>query len=291
MPSRHTIASQSRRGITIVGLAAAAFATPTRADTVRVKKTVQPAILLTTYAGRGELSDDFGTCALFQGCHAGPDGLDVTGIPPQPGTVVVGFNNFVFDSNATCLCSGFASVAFRGEVDFKTMDVPSDFATATLVLDATRGGAFPDFTAEMVNFLFKSAPALPFEADDNLRTPLAAVADLHNPKSFSGLALAIDPVANQVTALRQIASFPLQNQDPTLPQTNLVYAIDPTNTKVKKSEANYRLDVTNTVRGWAADNTPVHGFILVAGPGQVTSDVRWAMYKVTLEFDIDEPVR
>src|SRR4051794_25915798 len=105
MNSRRSLTAPLRRGLLAGFAAAGALAVTTPTGAVDEKVIVQPLISLTQFVGNGDNSD-VGGCALFDGCHSSVlSGLTVDEIPPQAGSVLVGFDYFSFNQGDVCPCS------------------------------------------------------------------------------------------------------------------------------------------------------------------------------------------
>jgi hypothetical protein len=268
----------------LVGLAAVgagALAGPAAA--VHEKIVVRPIISLTQLVGAGDNSD-VGGCALFDGCGSSVlSGLIVPEIPPQAGAVLVGFDYFSFKQEDVCPCSGWGSFAYRGEIDFSTLEIPRHFVSATLVLRAVAGAHDQShaFSDNLVTQLFEVPPGTAFVAHDNL-LPIPPFAGMTLNIAFGATGDRITVVEQQPAGFGPIGPNPL------------VTLGNPLVTRV--ADRDYRIDVTGRVQKWVSNVFSRRGFVLVGSDETVPTDGNtnaqlWVMYQATLEFDVDEPDR
>jgi hypothetical protein len=273
------------------GIAALVVALGRPAVAIHEKVVVRPALVVTLYAAR-QHDQDWVVCFPFVfTCPLATHGTKLDEEPALPGTLVVGFDHFYWPGADPCPCDGYEVAAFRGMVKFNTRDIPHQFVSATLVLNSVGTGAQGhDLSENVIASVFETSnAAASFAADDGD----AVNGSIDNLLPADGLRLNffadVPPtVTRQVTDL---GSEPL---------TDLVYQTAG-NPKVQKKQAAYRMDVTERVQKWVADwpnrnKVAQHGFVLVTTDESLPTDmgpnsILWAMYDVTLEFDIDEPDR
>jgi hypothetical protein len=291
-----------RRSISLLISAAAvavaiglAFTAPLCADTVRVHKSVMPAVAATAHVSRQDAdhyscwpaicSDPF-AAALFQG---GPDIPSL--VNPPDGGFVVGYKNAHDPGTGPCNCAWYIAWAYRGTVLFKIDDIPHHFTSATLVLKAQN----VDFVSPLPDGV------------KNVMVPLTGIFDtsaaLSVPLMFPGGSTRLNPEDGSLTAVSDAEKFLPVALDPTLQHpfiANFPAPPYPSGAVTEKSESfNYRIDVAKPINAWFADwlnrdQTPLRGFILVGANESLPQDSNTSLlitYEAHLEFDIDEPDR
>jgi hypothetical protein len=273
------------------GIAALVVALGRPALAVHEKVVVKPALLVTLYAAR-QHDQDWVVCFPFVfTCPLATHGLKLDEEPPVRGMLVVGFDHFYWPGADPCPCDGFEVEAYRGVVKFNTRDIPHQFVSATLVLvPGLTEAEGHDLSENIVASVFETSnAAASFAADDGD----SVNGSIDNELRGDGLRVDFFPGAPP-TVTRQVTDLGSE------PLTDLVYQTAG-NPKVQKKQATYRMDVTERVQKWVADwpnrnKVAQHGFVFVTTDESLPTtmgpnSVLWAMYNVTLEFDIDEPDR
>lgn len=272
---------------TLAAVLTVGTATDAITDTVRVRKTILPFVTKTVITTKAE---DATYSCWPAACGLSPFGDQPTfarTLAPALGGVTVGFAS-VYDSGThPCNCWWSRTASARGTILFKTIDIPHQFAAATLVLDLT-GSDLSD-------------PSIPvplmgiFETSETSQKP-----------QFGGPEVKFDQISGQITVSQ---SFKQSDLFPDVPVGNLTFVPGavvfpappyPNGAVLNEpSKFSYRIDVTTTAAKWVQswpdrNQVPLRGFILVGTNESPPSKVNVQLavgYHVTLEFDIDEPDR
>lgn len=248
------------------GTAALALVMPAHGDTVQAQKIVPPAVAETITLHVEKSVSTFPSC-------------QVPAIPPTArptnGRVVVGFEHASGFVNPQC--GLFFAYAYRGELLFRTNELPAQFKSATLVLKAESSKIRDINFPRPFSSIFETSFAIP---------PQQA-------RFFSSALLHEDSDTRRVT-LNQFADVALRESF-----DNSGLQAQVTGTVQDKGSFNFRVDVTENVNKWVQDwpdrnQTPLRGFVLIGLDESMPSDnlpgdaALVVTYEGHLEFEIDE---
>jgi hypothetical protein len=269
-------------------------AVPLRAETVRVHKIVKPTVAETTYITTQQYhvwscwpatcSNPFAD-ALFQGST-----IPFQSTPPAGG-ILVGFQSAFDQGTHPCNCSWYIAWAYRGTVLFKIEDIPHHFKAATLVLKAeNRSVSDPNFKIPFTGIFETSFAGPPWFTNGNLAYDLSDGAITGTITVERGAGPGGFAVVSSDPDLQKPVNGTFGFPAPPYPKGAVLEVPDP---------FSYRINVTSTVTTWVADwvhrdQTPLRGFILVGADESLPNNINRELlitYRVTLEFDIDEPVQ
>jgi hypothetical protein len=251
-------------------------------DTVRVRKIAKPVFAGTEFAVKTDMPYGQNCFPFITNCVPRLTG----GVPPPltGARFKVGFQFDSYEESLNC-CTGYWDQVNRGNIFFRTRDVPHHFTTATLVLKAESSNSSDPNAKVPFSGIYELAPGFGLNGDteyDEAADQFTSSLDLGPQfEAIDATFLDFDPASYTTPFL---VPFP----PPPYPNGRVIEATGP---------FDFRIDVTANVNAWIKDwanrnQTPLHGFYLVGTDEHFPySDNRALLvtYTATLEFDIDEP--
>jgi hypothetical protein len=215
----------------------------------------------------------------------------------------MGYDLFHNPGADPCNCEHYALLEFRGRATFRTAEIPNNFLTATLVMDAIYADKLNNPSSELLVGVYESKTPKFSDAlrtifspskHDPFQTPYRR--DPDNWKFIMGTLNYDTTVLPAFSAEARIYSDPVISPFPS--------TTGPNTQPVQRNGDSYRINVSSIVRNWIADwpnrlTQPTHGFLMVArgfkpelgkkNAAGIIEGRHWVRYGVSLEITFIEP--